>query len=312
MNIILSDKLDEDIIKIENNEKELYNLNMHDKNDIFFLIFYPNTKYIKICFHHYFCGIFIFHKIISILLDGNVLKGETYSILDDTFSLKKKQFNLMRLVISRSYKLNRNLNYDITKTIRITSKINFDDLSVLLVEESNNIPIKLKITYLLVNLINLSLKEKKELSIMSPIFFVEKKNKKINNENNENNENNVGALFFKYPKEGMKLKDFINYINKLQYQYIATNYYLNNFKDNNAGNRNNLDYIISSGFISDHKYNLENIILTHNIESSTPLYCNILVSSKNIHITFTNNTDDIDNNILLEQLPNSRILNELY
>ena len=319
LNLVISDKLDDELVIIKNDDSDLWDINSHNQEDIFFLIFYKNNSdnksnnsiYVKICFNHLYCGIYIIHYINNIISEGEIVMNNNSAIIDQDISFKMKNLNFLKLILSKSYKINRNFNYNVENTNRINCKININQLNNLLEIDNfsplKNISLKNKIFYFILKNIYKSLNIKKSFSIMSPVYFC----KNINNNDfiSKNNENNVGVIFLNF--KDMNLEEFNDYYNKLEYHFIATNYYSNIGKSNNSDIRSNLDCIISFGFIKNNFYKGE-AIFTHNKHSSTPIYCCSLVDDEMIHINFTNNTDDINTKKLLENLPNSKLLTDFY
>lgn len=279
-------------IIIENTDDNILNYDVQHNYAINICI-NNRLKIIKTVYNHQFCGGYFFTRYSAILGDGIPPILPTVPIITPFVV----ELSMLRMVYNKYY------NSVYKKYTLVKSSKNINRLFYTLEKKNKQVGCSTKV-WILWTLITAVMKtdaQRKGLDIMIPIAFNKLKN--INN--------NIGVIFIKY-KRGESIQTLEDNINNQKHQAISTNYYLrssftNGYKEGKQI-RNNVDIVYTSSYIKKNKIKIVRHLTTFTDIADYGIYCFSATTGDTANVTITLNTQSLDINTLLLNIPNSQLL----
>ena len=230
-----------------------------------------DKKIIKSCFNHEYCSGFFFLRYGSIISHG--VNPEPAKFPNIPFI---PEYSVLKMAIKKPHlPISNCFNTDIKK--EEIKRVSFNiDIS----NKPKNISSR---TFILWNVMTILNKiHKKDYNIMIPLIFTSLKNIW----------NNVGAVFIKWPENGMDMETLDKTINDCKYQAIATNLYLRGIPSSSTGKngRKNVDMIFTTGYIKSPKIISKYHLATFNNVPDYGIYCQTITYNKFTSISLTIST----------------------
>jgi hypothetical protein len=278
---------DEYSIEYVNNSKKL---SLKPSEKTIHTIINMKTKTISTGFDHSYCSGHFFLEYGTVITNGKCPKLPTFPKL---FGIA--EYYLMKFAIERN-DLPSNPVFTIVKTQKEMKRLYFK-------LDTDNVPEKCHtrtwILYMVLTNVVKCINPSKTLNIMIPVPF--KKENKISN--------NIGVLFVKF-NETTNILNLQEQIDAFKTQAVATNYYMKLNMNKKIGKdvRNNVDMIFSSGYIENPEITNIKSITSYNGVPDYGLYCLTGGMGKNVHVTLTVSTLDINFDKLATLYNNSEIL----
>jgi len=246
------------------------------------------NQIIRTCFNHQWCSGHFFIQYATI-----IFKGENINLINYPRTPFLIEYSLIKMLVYKPHKpisrcFNVNISQEEIKRIKYEMKIDY---------KLKDIHKRTIILWNIMTLLNTI--HRKDYNILIPVPFAPIKNIW----------NNIGAVFIKWPKEGLTLEELEKNIKLNSYNAIASNIYLRACTSSNIGKeiRNNVDIVFSSAYVKNPKILPKYNAMTFSDVADYGIYCLTTTIKDITNVSLTFSTNDFNFKNLLSQLEKMKI-----